>query len=268
MIVDVLIRIVLAWGLCAVIQAALWAVAQRTKNAGIVDVGWALSFTAVIGLFGVQQIAGKAAWFPLALVVVAWSVRLGSYLIARGAATGPEEGRYIELRRRWAIHAPKRFFVFFQAQAAMVALLATAFVVPFLLDPWDSGWLRAIGATISALGVVGESAADAQLAAFKKNPANRGKVCDVGLWSYSRHPNYFFEWCVWLGFAIYGLAFPMPWGLVALLGQGIIFGSIFGVTGIPPTEAQAIRSKGDAYRSYQARVSRFIPMPPKLPGGH
>ena len=74
--------------------------------------------------------------------------------------------------------------------------------------------------------------------------------------------NYFFEWCVWIGYAIYGLAF-WPWGVLGVLGQGVILASIFGVTGIPPTEDQAQRSKGDAYRSYQARVSRFIPMPPK-----
>jgi Protein of unknown function (DUF1295) len=77
--------------------------------------------------------------------------------------------------------------------------------------------------------------------------------------------NYFFEWCVWIGFAIYGLAY-LPWGAIALVGQAIIVGSIFGVTGIPPTEKQAIRSKGDAYRAYQKRVSRFIPLPPKSRG--
>ena len=75
--------------------------------------------------------------------------------------------------------------------------------------------------------------------------------------------NYFFEWCVWIGYALYGLAFA-PWGLVALAGQAIILGSIFGVTGIPPTEAQALRSKGDAYREYQQRVPRFIPRPRKV----
>ena len=67
---------------------------------------------------------------------------------------------------------------------------------------------------------------------------------------------------MWIGHAVYGLAFA-PWGLVALVGQGLILGSILGVTGIPPTEAEAVRTKGDAYRSYQARVSRFIPRPPK-----
>ena len=67
---------------------------------------------------------------------------------------------------------------------------------------------------------------------------------------------------VWIGYAVYGLAY-LPWGALALIGQAIIVGSIFGVTGIPPTENQAIRSKGDAYRDYQKRVSRFVPMPPK-----
>ena len=74
--------------------------------------------------------------------------------------------------------------------------------------------------------------------------------------------NYFFEWCVWLGYAIYGLPFA-PWGLIALVPQAIILASIFGVTGIPPTEAQSIRSRGDAYRDYQRRVSKFMPLPPK-----
>ncbi|MEP6865051.1 MAG: DUF1295 domain-containing protein, partial [Deltaproteobacteria bacterium] len=73
--------------------------------------------------------------------------------------------------------------------------------------------------------------------------------------------NYFFEWCVWLGFALYGLAFAGGW--IALIGQAIILASIFGVTGIPPTERQAIQSKGEAYRRYQRRVSKFVPMPPK-----
>lgn len=74
--------------------------------------------------------------------------------------------------------------------------------------------------------------------------------------------NYFFEWCVWIGYAVYGLAY-WPWGLIALAPQAIILASIFGVTGIPPTEKQALQSKGEAYASYQRRVSRFIPKPPK-----
>ena len=254
-----MIRLLLeGWAVCAAAQAILWLVALRTKNAGIVDVGWALTFSAVIAAFGLST----GHWPPIAAVVFAWSLRLGGYLIARGAATGPEEGRYADLRARWAPHATRNFFVFFQAQAALTAVLATAFVVPFV-ESSRSEVLRTVGMAISVLGIAGETLADAQLAKFKRT--HKGQVCDVGLWGWSRHPNYFFEWCVWVGYAVYGFAY-WPWGLVALAPQAIILASIFGVTGIPPTENQAIRSKGDAYREYQKRVSRFVPMPPKSRG--
>jgi steroid 5-alpha reductase family enzyme len=216
----------------------------------------------VVGLFAATASAPPASWAPIAAIVVVWSVRLGGYLIARGAATGPEEGRYRDLRARWQPHANRRFFVFFQAQAALVAVLAIAFVVPFV-SAVRTPACQIAGAALALVGVIGEAIADAQLARWKR--ARTGKVCDIGLWGYSRHPNYFFEWCVWLGHAVYGLAFGLPWGLLGLVGQAIIVGSIFGVTGIPPTEAQALRSKGDAYRDYQRRVSRFIPLPPKSP---
>ena len=251
----------LAWAVCALVQALLWLVAQRTRNAGIVDVGWALTFAVVAGVYAARATAPAAGWLPIAAVVIVWSVRLGGYLLARGAATGPEEGRYADLRARWQPHAARRFFVFFQAQAALTALLSSAFVVPFLATPRCPALLWA-GTALAALAIAGESLADAQLRRWKRDPSHRGQVCEAGLWGYSRHPNYFFEWCVWLGYAVYGIAFA-PWGLVALAGQAIILASIFGVTGIPPTEKQALRSKGEAYRAYQKRVSRFVPLPPK-----
>jgi len=259
-IAEIALRVGEAWALAAALQLALWLVAERTTNAGIVDVGWAVSFALVVGLFALLSPAPVSAWGPLAIVAAAWSLRLTGYLIARGAASPPEEGRYVELRRKWQPHASRRFFVFFQAQAALTGVLSTALVVPFIAAPWDSGWLRALGATLSAIGVAGEALADLQLRRWKA--AHPGEVCETGLWRYSRHPNYFFEWCVWLGYAVYGLAF-WQYGAIALVGQGVILGSILGVTGIPPTENQAIRSKGDVYRAYQARVSRFIPLPPK-----
>lgn len=257
-------RVLEAWALAATIQLVLWLVQQRTKNAGIVDVGWALSFAPVAVLFALKSTACACDWGVLFAIVLAWSLRLGGYLLLRGAASSPEEGRYKDLRTRWGTAATWKFFVFFQAQAALVGILSTAFVVPFVVD--STSWIpRALGATISIVGIAGEAIADAQLARFKKVPANKGKVCDVGLWAWSRHPNYFFEWCVWIGYAVYGFAFG-SWGLIALAPQAIILASIFGVTGIPPTEHQAIRSKGDAYREYQKRVSRFVPMPPKSRG--
>lgn len=208
-------RIAEAWAVAAALQLVLWVVQQRTRNAGIVDVGWATSFAGVVAVFAAGATAPMAAWAPIAAIACAWSLRLGGYLTARGAARSPEDG-----------------------------------------------WLRALGAAIAAGGVVGETIADAQLARWRRDPARRGQVCDTGLWACSRHPNYFSEWCVWLGHAVYGLAFA-PWGLVALAPQAILLASILKVTGIPATEAQALRSKGDAYREYQRRVSKFVPCPPQ-----
>ncbi len=260
MLGAILLRVGEAWAVAATLQLILWLVQQRTRNAGIVDVGWAVSFALVIGALGLGAASPLAAWAPIALVVAAWSLRLAGYLISRGAARAPEEGRYVDLRQRWADRASPRFFVFFQAQAALTGLLSAAFVVPFVAVPWDRGWLRALGLAISVLGIAGETTADAQLARWKRDPAHRGQVCDAGLWAYSRHPNYFFEWCVWLGYALHGLAFA-PYGLIALFPQALLLCSILFVTGIPPTEKQSLASRGDAYRAYQGRVSKFIPWP-------
>jgi steroid 5-alpha reductase family enzyme len=259
----VLVRVAEAWALAATLQLVLWLVQQRTKNAGIVDVGWAASFALVVGLFAWRSTQPIAAWGPIAAMVAIWSVRLTGYLVSRGAARSPEEGRYVELRRKWSPREARRFFVFFQAQAALTGVLSTAFVVPFVQAPSDSGLVRWIGVALAGLGILGETRADAQLARWKRDPANQGKVCDTGLWRYSRHPNYFFEWCVWIGYAIYGLSFPH--GFIAIAAQAIIIASIWFVTGIPATEAQAVRSKGDLYRDYQRRVSRLIPRPPQRP---
>ena len=261
MIATIAIRVGEAWAVAAGLQLVLWLVQQRTRNAGIVDVGWALAFTLVVVGFALRAEAPVAGWAPLAAIVCAWSLRLGSHLIARGAARGPEEGRYADLRQRWGPRASARFFVFFQAQAALTGILASAFAVPFVAAPRDTGWLRAIGAAIAVIGIAGESLADVQLARWKRSSAHRGQVCDAGLWAYSRHPNYFFEWSVWVGYAVYGLAFAGSGGWIALAGQALILGTILKVTGIPATEAQALRSKGDRYRRYQQTTSAFIPLP-------
>jgi len=257
----VITRVAEAWALAAGFQLILWVIQQRTRNAGTVDVGWAFSFALIVALFAARAVPPVATWGPLAVIVAAWSVRLGGHLLARGAARAPEEGRYAELRQRWGPRASSRFFVFFQAQAALAGVLSTAFVVPFVAMPWDGGGVRALGAAIAVAGIAGESIADAQLARWKRDPAHRGQVCDAGLWAYSRHPNYFFEWSVWVGYAVYGLAFAGSGGWIALAGQALILGTILKVTGIPATEAQALRSKGDRYRRYQQTTSAFIPLP-------
>jgi steroid 5-alpha reductase family enzyme len=121
--------------------------------------------------------------------------------------------------------------------------------------------LEVAGVAIWLTGLLGESVADGQLAAFKRNASNRGKVCDVGLWRYSRHPNYFFEWTIWIGYAVFALA--SPWGWLALAMPALMLHFLINVTGVKATEEQALRSKGELYREYQRRTSMFVPLPPR-----
>jgi steroid 5-alpha reductase family enzyme len=123
--------------------------------------------------------------------------------------------------------------------------------------------LEAAGVAIWLVGLIGESIADGQLAAFKADASNHGRVCDVGLWRYSRHPNYFFEWTIWIGYAVFALA--SPWGWLALAMPALMLHFLINVTGVKATEEQALRSKGERYREYQQRTSMFIPLPRKSP---
>jgi steroid 5-alpha reductase family enzyme len=111
------------------------------------------------------------------------------------------------------------------------------------------------------LALAGETVADRQLAAWRAHPGNRGRACRAGLWRYSRHPNYFFEWLHWFAYVLLAVGSPLAW--LAWLGPLLMFASLNWITGIPYTEAQALRSRGDDYRRYQAETSRFFPWPPR-----
>ncbi len=117
--------------------------------------------------------------------------------------------------------------------------------------------LEYAGTALWMVALAGEAVADAQLAAFKRDPASKGQVCQRGLWTYSRHPNYFFEWLIWVAWALFGMASPYGW--ISILCPLLMFYFLFRVTGIPATEAQSLRSKGEAYRRYQQTTSAFVP---------
>ena len=119
-------------------------------------------------------------------------------------------------------------------------------------------------ALLIALGsLFGESIADHQLAEFRQKPANSGKVCDSGLWRYSRHPNYFFEWLHWWAYVAFALGGPKAW--VSLLGPLLMYIFLRYITGIPHAERSSLRSRGEAYRNYQQTTSPFFPWIPRLP---
>lgn len=250
--------------LCAAF-AALYALARRLDNYGIVDVAWSYAFA---GLAGFYALAGLG-WGPrralLAGLAGGWSLRLGTHLLLRVARHHPaEDARYAQLRRDWADNFGRRMARFFQFQAISVVVLGAGFVA--IAQNAVPGFhpLELAGAALWLVALTGEGLADAQLAAFKRDPANRGRVCAAGLWRYSRHPNYFFEWLVWVSFLLVALASPGGW--VAGLGPIGMLYLLLRVTGIPATEEQAVRSKGDAYRRYQASTSAFMPWFPRRGG--
>lgn len=245
-----------------VTMALLFALSLRHRNFSYVDIGWSANFTVLALLYGLLGPGDPVRRALIATLFSLWSLRLTLHLTRRIAGQ-PEEGRYVELRRRWGAsgNLNLRFFVFFEFQALLDAFLALPLLIACLNPAPGIHPLEWAGLCVFATGLLGESRADAELAAFKRNPANRGAVCDVGLWRYSRHPNYFFEWLIWAGYALFALASPR--GLLALAMPALMLHFLLNVTGVRPTEAQALRSKGDRYREYQARTSAFFPWFPR-----
>lgn len=248
-------------GLCAAF-ALLWLFCRWLDNYGFVDVAWAYGFAALAAFYAWFGPGWYLRRFMLAAMAVLWSVRLGSHLLKRVASHHPvEDGRYVQLRRDWAGNFGPRMLGFFQLQAASVVLLGVAFLLPVFNPAPRFHLCEIIGVCLWFAALYGETLADAQLAAFKRDPANRGRVCDAGLWRLSRHPNYFFEWLIWVAYFVFALA--SPWGWLAIVCPAGILHLLLRVTGIPLTEKQAVRSKGDAYRRYQRTTSAFVPWFPR-----
>jgi len=239
-------------------MAVVWAVAIRIRNAGIVDIAWAAGFSPLAALYAALGPGHLPRRLLIAAMAVAWSARLAAYLWVRVMGHHPvEDGRYQQLRREWAPNVNRRFFWFFQFQAALDVLLSLPVLLACLNPAPRIHPLEWAGFALWCVAVAGEAAADRQLQRFKADPAHRGRVCQVGLWRYSRHPNYFFEWLVWCAYFLFALG--SPWGFLTLYCPALMLYFLAKVTGIPMTEEQALRSKGDAYREYQRTTSVFVP---------
>jgi len=256
--------LLLGWLVAASVMALLWLLHFPMRNAAIVDFGWAFLLPTLAIFYALVAPGFATRRWLLAAMAAVWGYRLAFYLLFTRIIGHPEEGRYVELRRSWKTSLPLKFLIFFQAQALLDVFLSLPFALA-TLDPYPT--LRSSEFAAAVLWLVafaGEAVADAQLSAFKSDRANRGKTCNAGLWRYSRHPNYFFEWLIWVAYALY--AFLSPSGWLALACPALMLFFLFLVTGIPATEAQALRSRGDEYRRYQQTTSAFVPwFPKKLP---
>ena len=251
-----------ATGIPVVMMLLVWAAAWRLNNAGIVDIFWSYGFIPVVLACSVLAGGDLSRNVLLAFMVTVWSARLGTYLAIRVARHHPEEdGRYATLRTQFPRHTWAMFFGFFEAQGVLIALLSVPFVLVFInAAPGLGGW-EYLGIALWLAGMLGESVADAQLNRFRANPGNKGKTCRVGLWNFSRHPNYFCEWLVWVGYFVYALGSPGGW--MAVYAPALMYLFLTRVTGIKATEEHALRSRGEDYRQYQRTTNAFFPWFPR-----
>lgn len=238
------------------LMSGVWWVQRRTHNAGWVDVAWTASLG---GLAVIHALTGNGELWPRLLVGVLaalWSFRLAGFLAHRVAGEA-EDGRYRAMREHWGDDTDKNMFWFFQAQTVVAVLMS----VPFWAAAQSSTsafsvWM-ALGVLCWLIAVGGEALADEQLRRFKVNPDNKGKTCRAGLWGYSRHPNYFFEWLHWFTYVLIGVGSPYWW--LTWIGPIAMLAFLYRLSGIPYTEKQALKSRGDDYRRYQQEVSPFFP---------
>ena len=245
------------------ITGGIYVFARKAGLMAVADLIW----TAGLGIGAVAFYIAHAIESPrgavvLALVVV-WSGRLSAHLLRDRVLPGREDPRYEALERHWGGRSGRNFFFLFLMQVPFVALflLPVAIAMGNTAPVW--AWSDWVGLAIAVIALAGESIADRQLAGFRARAENRGAVCRTGLWAYSRHPNYFFEWLHWWAYVAF--AWGADGALLALIGPLAMYVFLRFLTGIPPAERSSLRSRGEAYRQYQKTTNAFFPWKPRQP---
>ncbi len=261
---EVLTRMFWCWLASLAVMSALFLVSRKLRRVDVVDVGWGLSFVAiaVTGYFlgGGHQVPFSTKTLVLVLVLV-WALRLATHIGRRLLKSKSEDPRYTELRSRWKSQSGLQTFIrIFVVQSFLSLLVSIPIIHIHLLQEPEWSWLAVVGLAIWVIGFVIEVVADHQLATFVANPANKGKLMTKGLWSLSRHPNYFGELVMWWGVAVVCLGTPHGW--VGLGGAVAITYLIVFVSGLPPAEKRASTKPG--WEEYKRTTSILIPAKPKV----
>lgn len=249
-----------------VVMLAGWVFQALAKNGGWTDVVWTFGTGAclVAAALTTWPSAGAPTFRHIAVAVLVgvWALRLGRHIALR-VLQGPEDARYAEFRRDWGKDFLRNMVGLMLAQAPATALLSVSVILAARAPEPQWRVQDLVGAALLLISIYGEGVADGQLRRFKADPANKGKVCDTGLWAWSRHPNYFFEWLVWMAYPIIAIAPSNPLTWLSLVAPGVMYLLLTRVSGVPPLEKSMLASRGDLFRAYQARTSVFFPWPPK-----
>ncbi|MBW2495270.1 MAG: DUF1295 domain-containing protein [Deltaproteobacteria bacterium] len=244
-----------------VCMSGLWLVSLLSKNSSIVDPFWGTGFVFVAAM---GFASGHASSAPRSLLISAmvalWGLRLSAHLLVRNFGHG-EDPRYVAMRRRWGARFWwVSFFTVFALQGAILWFVSLPIQLVQAAPGGPLGALDAVGVAVWLVGLVFETVGDQQLRRFKADPANANAVMDRGLWRYTRHPNYFGDFCVWWG--IFLVAVSAPWGPYAIASPVLMAFLLMRVSGVPLLE-RGISERRPGYADYIRRTSAFFPRPPR-----
>lgn len=242
-------------------MAGSWVVQRMTGLSGWIDTIWSLS----VGVGGIaaalfaQGIFGRR--MIILVIIAAWALRLGSH-IGNRTKGGAEDPRYAKFMEEWGDSAAWRLLFFLQVQALAAFILILAVYLAAVNEAAYPRMLDFLAIAVAVIALAGEAISDAQLSRFRKTPEAKTGVCETGLWRYSRHPNYFFEWLFWCCWPLFAVSTSML-SLLSLLAPALMYWLLVHVSGIPPLEEHMLRSRGDKFRALQGRVNAFFPGPQK-----
>lgn len=250
----------------SIIMAGAWKVQRVTANSGWIDVIWTLGTGAVACALALLPLQGQElpGWRQLVAAAFAaiWSLRLAWHIAGRTRRVA-DDPRYRAKLDSWGPQAASRLFWFLQAQAAVALVLAAAVMLAAHQPHSALRWQDALAMVLFGAGAGTEALADGQLRRFKARAADREAVCDVGLWRYSRHPNYFGEWLCWCAWPLLAIGDGFPQGWLALPAPLLMYWTLVYASGIPPLEAHMAKSRPRAFAAYKRRTNAFFPGPPR-----
>ena len=247
-------------GAIAVCMVALWLLSLALRAASIVAIFWGLGYVIVAGVSFLWTDGGSARRPLLLAMVSLWGLRLGVFLFRRNRGHG-EDPRYVAMRRAWGARFPWVSLVtVFALQGTLMWIVSLPVQLGMAAPGGGLGILDALGVALFAVGLAFEGIGDAQLARFRSDPANAGKVMDRGLWRYTRHPNYFGDACAWWGVGL--VAFSTPYGAWGIIGPALMTFFLLRVSGVALLE-RSIHKRRPEYVDYVKRTSAFFPRPPR-----